>query len=80
MDRKRFIAEQIIVKIREAEIIESKGLTQVEAAKKLRICEQTLIRWSREYGGLRIDQSKGWFINRCYEKNLLTNFQAYFGR
>jgi putative transposase len=33
-------------------------LTQVEAAKKLRICEQTLIRWLREYGGLLIDQSK----------------------
>ena len=58
MSRKRFSAEQIIVKLREAEIIESKGLTQVEAAKKLRICEQTLIRWRREYGGLRVDQSK----------------------
>ena len=34
MGRKRFSPEQIIVKLREAEIIESKGLTQVEAAKK----------------------------------------------
>ena len=33
MGRKRFSSEQIIVKLREAEIIESKGLTQVEAAK-----------------------------------------------
>jgi hypothetical protein len=33
MGRKRFSPEQIIVKLREAEIIESKGLTQVEAAK-----------------------------------------------
>ena len=58
MGRKRFSAEQIIVKLREAEIIESKGLTQVEAAKKLGICEQTLIRWRKEYGGLRVDQAK----------------------
>ena len=43
MGRKRFSAEQIIAKLREAEIIESKGLTQLEAAKKLGICEQTLI-------------------------------------
>ena len=58
MGRKRFSAEQIIVKLREAEIMESKGLTQVEAAKKLVICEQTLIRWRKEYGGLRVDQAK----------------------
>ena len=58
MGRKRFSAEQVIVKPREAEIMESKGLTQVEAAKKLEICEQTLIRWRKEYGGLRVDQAK----------------------
>jgi len=44
--------------LREAEIIESKGLTQVEAAKKLGIAEQTLIRWRKEYGGLRVDQAR----------------------
>ena len=58
MGRKRFSSEQIIVKLREAEVIESKGLTQVEAAKKLGIAEQTLIRWRKEYGGLRVDQAK----------------------
>ena len=58
MGRKRFSPEQIIIKLREAEIIESKGLTQVEAAKKLGIAEQTLIRWRKEYGGLRVDQAK----------------------
>jgi len=58
MPRKRFSPEQIIVKLREAEIIESKGLTQVEAAKKLGIAEQTLIRWRKEYGGLRLEQAK----------------------
>jgi len=58
MARKRFSPEQIIVKLREAEIIESKGLSQVEAAKKLGIAEQTLIRWRKEYGGLRVDQAR----------------------
>ena len=58
MGRKRFSPEQIIVKLREAEIIESKGLTQVEAAKKLGIAEQTLIRWREEDGGLRVDQAR----------------------
>ena len=58
MGRKRFSSEQIIVKLREAEIFESKGLTQIEAANKLGIAEQTLIRWRKEYGGLRVDQAK----------------------
>ena len=58
MGRKRFSPEQIIVKLREAEIFESKGLTQVEAAKKLGIAEQTWIRWRKEYGGLRVDQAR----------------------
>jgi len=58
MGRKRFSPEQIIVKLRAAEITESKGLTQVEAAKKLGIAEQTLIRWRKEYGGLRVDQAR----------------------
>ncbi len=30
----------------------------MEAAKKLGIAEQTLIRWCKEYGGLRVDQAK----------------------
>ena len=54
MDRKRFIAEQIIVKLREVEIIESKDLTQVEVAKKLGLCEKTLVRLRKEL----VDQAK----------------------
>ena len=58
MPRQRFSPEQIIVKLREVEIEETKGRTQIEAAKKLGICEQTLICWRKEYDGLRIDQAK----------------------
>ena len=58
MGSKRFSSEQIIVKLREAEVIRSKGLNQLETAKRLGIAEQTLIRWCKEYGGLRVDQAK----------------------
>ena len=30
----------------------------MEAAKKLGIAEQTLLRWRKEYGGLRVDQAR----------------------
>jgi hypothetical protein len=46
-------SEQIIVKLREAEVLESKGKGQLEIARSLGIAEQTLIRWRKEYGGLR---------------------------
>jgi hypothetical protein len=52
MGRKRFIAEQVIVKLREVEIIESKRLTQVEVAKKLGVYEKTLVPLRKECVGL----------------------------
>ncbi len=58
MGKKRYSPEQIIVMLREAEVLESKGLTQAESAKQIGVCEQTLIRWKKEYGGLRVDQAK----------------------
>ena len=58
MGRKRYSAEQIIVMLRETEVLDSKGSKQSEASKKLGVCKQTLIRWKKEYGGLRVDQAK----------------------
>ncbi len=58
MSRKRHTPEQIIRKLREAEVELAKGLTTVDVARKLGITEQTYYRWRKEYGGLRMDQAK----------------------
>lgn len=58
MPQKRFGADQIILKLREAEVSLSKGQTVAQACKKLGITEQTYYRWRREYGGLRVDQAR----------------------
>jgi len=58
MAKKRYSSEQIIVKLRESEVLESKGKSQLEIARSLSIAEQTLIRWRKEYGGLRVEQAK----------------------
>ena len=58
MVRKAFKPEQIINKLREAEILLSQGSTVGEASRKLGVTEQTYYRWRREYGGLRIEQAK----------------------
>jgi putative transposase len=58
MAKKRFQAEQIIGRLREAEVEVSKGQTIGQIVKKLGITEQTYYRWRKEYGGLRTDQAK----------------------
>ena len=58
MARKRFTTEEIIQHLRTAELEQSKGATQEEAARKVGITPVTLSRWKSEYGGLRIDQAK----------------------
>jgi transposase-like protein len=58
MGRKRHTAEQIIAKLREAEVDLARGKTTVEVARKLGITEQTYYRWRKEYGGLRVGQAK----------------------
>ena len=58
MSRKRHTAEQIIGKLREAEVELAKGQTTAEVVRKLEIAEQTYYRWRKEYGGLRVQQAK----------------------
>ena len=50
---KKFTAEQIIGKLREAEVGLAQGKTVPEVVRKLGVTEQTYDRWKREYGGLR---------------------------
>ena len=58
MARKRNTPEQIITKLREAEVELARGQTTSQVCKKLGITEQTYYRWRKEYGGLRVDQAK----------------------
>ena len=58
MVRKGFKPEQIIGKLREAEVLLRQGSTVGEASRKLGVTEQTYYRWRREYGGMRVEQAK----------------------
>ncbi len=58
MKKKVFTAEQIIIMLREAEVLVSQGSTVIEVARKLGITEQTYYRWRREYGGMKVDQAR----------------------
>ena len=58
MPGKRYTPEQIIGKLREAEVLLGQGMTIPLAAKQIGVTEQTYYRWRAEYGGMRGDQAK----------------------
>jgi len=58
MPRKRYSTEQIVTKLRQAEVELGRGLRTPQVCKKLGVSEQTYYRWRKEYGGLRLDQAK----------------------
>jgi putative transposase len=50
--------EQVIGKLREAEVLISQGQTIAEAAKAIGVTDHTYYRWRTEYWGLRTDQAQ----------------------
>jgi putative transposase len=58
MKKKGYSAEQIIGKLREAEVLLSQGSTVGQVSRKLGIAEQIYCRWRRKYGGMRLEQAR----------------------
>ena len=58
MPRLRHTVEEILAKLREAEVALSKGQPVAQVCRTLGITEQTYYRWRNEYGGLKVDQVK----------------------
>ena len=58
MGRRTYTPEQIINKLREAEILLSQDSTVAEVSRQLRVTDQTYYRWRKEYGGMRVEQAK----------------------
>jgi transposase-like protein len=58
MGKQRHTAEQIISKLREAEVLQGKGTPMEEVLRQLAISDATYYKWRKEYGGLRVDQAR----------------------
>ena len=58
MSRKRYGPEEIVNKLREADVLLAKGQTVSQACKHIGVTGFTYYRWSREYGGMKTDQAK----------------------
>ena len=58
MAKRKHTAEEIINKLREAEVVIAEGSTVADAVRRLGVSEQTFYRWRAEYGGFRVDQAR----------------------
>jgi transposase-like protein len=55
---KKHKPEEIIGKLREAEIVLAQGGTVADASRRIGVTVQSYYRWRREYGGLKMDQAR----------------------
>ena len=58
MGKIKYSTEQIIRKLRDAEVLHSQGSSISMICKQLEIHEQTYYKWRKEYGSIRVDQAK----------------------
>lgn len=58
MGKKRFSVESIVSKLREADVLISKGQPLTEIVSQLGISDATYYKWRKEYGGLKVDQAR----------------------
>lgn len=58
MARKRHTPDQILAKMRDAEVMQSQDLAMAEIARKLEVSEQTFHRWRNRSGGMKGEEMK----------------------
>ena len=58
MPKKRYNAEEIIHKLREADVLLSQGIIVSQVCKRIGVSDQTYYRWRKAYGGMKVDQAK----------------------
>jgi len=58
MGIKRHTPEEIVVKLRQVEVLVGQGMARIDAIRQISIAEQTYYRWRKQYGGMGTDQLK----------------------
>jgi transposase-like protein len=58
MTVRREKAEEIVMKLRQVEVLQGQGKSVSDAVRHIGVTVQTYYRWRREYGGMNRDQAK----------------------
>ena len=56
MSRKRARPEEIVAKLRQADVLIAQGQSVADVIRSLGVSEVTYYRWRKEFGGLKSDQ------------------------
>jgi transposase-like protein len=56
--KKTHTPEEIVAKLRQAEVLIGQGKTVADAVRAIGVTEPTYYRWRTEFGGLKLDQVK----------------------
>jgi putative transposase len=69
MPKKRFSAEQIIIVLRQIEVLTSQGKTPAVACREAGVSQQSYYRWRKEYGGFSSDRSATNRFRRTFSRS-----------
>ena len=58
MANKRPKPGEIVLKLRQVEVVMGQGMSRLDAIRQIGVVEQTYYRWRKQYGGMGIDQLK----------------------
>ena len=58
MTNKRPKPEDIVLKLRQVEVLMGQGMSRLDAIRQIGVVEQTYYRWRKQYGGMGVDQLK----------------------
>lgn len=58
MANKRPKSEEIVVKLRQVEVLIGQGMPRLDAIRQIGVTEQTYYRWKKKYGGMGTEQLK----------------------
>jgi hypothetical protein len=64
---KRPKAEEIIVKLRQIEVLMGQGMPQIDTIRQISVTEQSCYRWKKKYGGMGTEQLKE--LKRLHKEN-----------
>ena len=84
MPQKRHSVDQIIAKLRRADVLLGKGTKVPEVCKQIEITEQTYYRWRQKYGGMSPELLKELKVlqkdNQRIDMEILKEAQELFGK
>ena len=58
MANKRPKPEEIVMKLRQFEVLTGQGMPRLDAIRQIGVTEQTFYRWKKKYAGMGTDQLK----------------------